>query len=83
MAVTAEADIHANDNAVLVSFELSQSNWALTSRLPGQTKMSQQTIAAGDTQALAKRLDRHRQSQGRTNVFQHRGEAHSEPGLIR
>jgi transposase len=48
-AVPAETAIRDEDTAILVSFELSQSNWVLTIRLPGSEKMSRHNVKAGDT----------------------------------
>lgn len=54
--------------AILVSLELSQSKWMVTSLSPGAgTKMSKHTIVAGDAGALLKRL-RNLQRQARDRV---------------
>ena len=45
---------------ILVSFELSQSNWVLTIQPPDGDKMSQHGLKAGDTAKVLSVLERHR-----------------------
>jgi hypothetical protein len=59
-SVAAATAILDTDSALLVSFELSQSSWVLTVRLPGSEKMSRHSVAAGNTGAVADLLARQR-----------------------
>ena len=65
MSITAEAApattaIRDDDSAILVSFELSQSNWVLTIRLPGEERMSRHSIKAGNTGRVTELFARYR-----------------------
>jgi transposase len=62
MSITTETAtaIRNDDNAILISFELSQQSWVLTLRLPGETKLSRHSLKAGDTARLTELLDRQR-----------------------
>jgi hypothetical protein len=53
-----ETAIDPDPTALLVSFELSQSNWVVTVRLPGSEKMSRHSVKAGDTTAVTDLLTR-------------------------
>jgi transposase len=55
-----ETAIHADSTALLVSFELSQSNWVVTIRLPGSDKMSRHSVQAGNTTGVTDLLTRQR-----------------------
>jgi transposase len=59
-AVPAATAIRDDNSAIEVSFELSQSNWVLTIRLPGSEKMSRHGLKAGDTAAVTDLLGRQR-----------------------
>jgi transposase len=50
------AATRADNDAVLVSLELSRSKWLVTSLLPGSEKMSKHTVAGGASAALLARL---------------------------
>jgi transposase len=58
MSAASETAIRDNDTAILVSFELSQSSWVLTIRLPGSEKMSRHSLKAGNTAAVTELLAR-------------------------
>ncbi len=60
MTASAEIAIQDNDSVILISLELSQSNWVLTIRLPGNEKMSRHSVKAGDTAGLSNLLARQR-----------------------
>ncbi len=65
MSITAEAAaattaIRDDDSAILVSFELSQSNWVLTIRLPGEERMSRHSVKAGNTGRVTELFARYR-----------------------
>ena len=49
-----------NHATILVSFELSQSNWVVTIQPPGAAKMSRHGIKARDTDRVLALLERHR-----------------------
>jgi transposase len=58
MTATADTAIRTDDSVILASFELSQSSWIATIRLPGSQKMSRHSFKAGDTAGLLERLVR-------------------------
>ena len=60
MSASTETTIHDKDTTVLVSLELSQRNWVVTIRLPGNEKMSRHGLKAGDTSGLGDLLARQR-----------------------
>lgn len=60
MSSSTELAIRDHDSAVLASLELSQSTWVVTTRLPGQDKMSRHSVKAGDTAGLNDLLTRQR-----------------------
>ena len=60
MSVASETAIRDNDTAILVSFELSQSSWVLTHRLPGSDKMSRHSLKGGNLAGVTELLARQR-----------------------
>ena len=65
MSMTAEAapattTIRDDDSAILVSFELSQSNWVRMIRLPGEERMSRYSVKAGNTGRVTELFARYR-----------------------
>ena len=52
--------IRDDSSTILVSFELSQSSWVLTIRLPGNEKMSRHSVKAGDTGRVSELLAQQR-----------------------
>jgi len=70
-----------DDNVILTSLELSQSNWVITLRLPGSETLSRHSRKAGDTAALTALLDRQRDKAERLNGTRPRIVTIHEAGL--
>ena len=61
-----ESTIREQASELLASFELSQTSWIITIRLPGSERLSRHSLKAGDTAALSALLARQRERSERT-----------------